>query len=367
MKIALLGDIGLFSRFSKMTANEFSEYYESYIDLVSDCDYVIGNLEVPFSNAREEFTAKSACIAACPSDQRKLSLLKLTHVNLANNHTGDYGREGYDLTIEILNKLNIEYFGIAGKQSFINTLGNKIALTGFCNMDSNPVYLYKHDEIGDKGINVANVPEIISTLLKNHQSGYLNILSFHSGLEHVHLPGLNDIKFTRLLSNIVPYIHYGHHPHVVQGYEKINSSHIFYSLGNFCFDDVYNSTSSKPLVKMSEQNKVCMIPILTIEKNEVQKVDFYWFRISEDKFEVLDPENNKLIQKVIHSLTNRSLESIHDERSDILKRYIKDRKSSRDIKWYLNRLNKKYVKLYLNTKRNLSVYRSNYANYLKHF
>ena len=41
-----------------------------------------------------------------------------------------------------------------------------------------------------------------------------------------------------------------HHPHVAQGIEMHKSSLIAYSLGNFCFDDVYTSVSKAPLVKL---------------------------------------------------------------------------------------------------------------------
>ena len=33
----------------------------------------------------------------------------------------------------------------------------------------------------------------------------------------------------------------GHHPHVLQGYEKVEDCHVFYSLGNVLFGDIENS------------------------------------------------------------------------------------------------------------------------------
>lgn len=365
MKIALLGDVGIFGRFAEMSESEFIEYYYNYLRLIDDCDFVIGNLEIPFSKKNKEFTAKSACLSAKPTDIEKLSSLKLTHVNLANNHIGDFGQEGYDLTISLLKKYGLEYFGVADKQSFIEFDGSKLAFSGYCNMDSNPVYLYGHDAIGEKGINVANVPKIISTFLKNHEQGFLNILAFHSGLEHVHLPGEMDQKFTRKLSKICPYIHYGHHPHVVQGYERLAGSHAFYSLGNFCFDDVYSEVSSKPLVEMTEQNKICLVPILTINCNIVEAIELNWFRIGDKRFEILDPLHNDFIKKVKHSLTNKSFEDIGRERSEILANHNLKRIKKRNIKWYLRRINFRYVKLYLNSKRNAKLYKSNYVDYLK--
>ncbi|MBA6412284.1 CapA family protein [Parahaliea sp. F7430] len=222
-----------------------------------------------------------------------------------------------------------------------------------------------HDDIGEKGVNVACVPEIESALSKNHADGFLNILSFHSGLEHVHLPGKMDYLFARRISKKVPYIHYGHHPHVPQSYETIDDSHIFYSLGNFCFDDVYSQVSSQPLVTMSEQNKICLIPILNITNNLVHKVELFWFKIGDIAFELLTPEKDNFITTVRNSLVDRALDDFIKERSEILKRHKKKRTASRDLEWYLKRLNIHYLKLALNSRRNAKLYRSNFVNYLK--
>jgi poly-gamma-glutamate synthesis protein (capsule biosynthesis protein) len=59
----------------------------------------------------------------------------------------------------------------------------------------------------------------------------------------------------RKLSNVAPFVLYGHHPHVLQGVEEAKDSLFAYSLGNFCFDDVYTNKSSEPLVKMTNNNK----------------------------------------------------------------------------------------------------------------
>ena len=70
------------------------------------------------------------------------------------------------------------------------------------------------------------------------------------------MPSSDDVKFARHLANQFNYVYYGHHPHVIQGFERVNKSTIFYSLGNFIFDDVYTSKDKeKPLIALSESNK----------------------------------------------------------------------------------------------------------------
>lgn len=365
MKIALLGDIGLFGKFDIERNNDIHSYFDAFTTLTNDCDYIVGNLESPFSQEFNDFKPKSAVIGSKVENMNTLKQLGITHVNLANNHIGDFGQEGYDLTKRILTENNIDYFGIEGIQSYIHHDTNKVCLSGFCNMDTNPVYLYQIDS-KHKGVNIADVDTIKNTLLQAHNKGYLNILALHTGLEHVHLPGTNDLKFCRYLSEQHPYILYGHHPHVVQGYEAINNSNLFYSLGNFCFDDVYSKASStEPLVKMSESNKLGLVPILTIEDNTVIDIELLWTYLGDEKMLILRDDGHPIIKKVKSCFNDQSLSDISDKRQLILDSLLQKRKSRRNLRWYINRLNTRYVRLYFEAKNNRRLYNKHYSDKLK--
>lgn len=362
MKVALLGDIGLFGRFDIKQNSDLNNYFSNYKAKIADCDFVIGNLEVPFTRKFKEFKPKSAVLGTSPENVNILKLLEITHVNLANNHVGDFGKEGYELTKKVLKKANIEFFGIEGIQNFIHYENNKICLNGFCNMNTSPVYLHGVDN-KKRGINIADADIIENTLAKSHNEGYLNILAFHTGLEHVHLPGKEDLAFCRYLAEKFDYILYGHHPHVVQGYEKHKNSNLFYSLGNFCFDDVYSKTDSvTPLVKMSEANKLGLIPILTIENNDVIDVELLWSYLGEDKMSIISPNDNPLIDIIVSSLVGKTLSEIEAERNLALKKHYSQRRALRNINWYTSRLNFRYARLFIEIKRNSHLYNKHYLS-----
>ena len=57
-------------------------------------------------------------------------------------------------------------------------------------------------------------------------------------------------KFSELGADLVV----GHHPHVVQGIEKINNTLVFYSLGNFIFDQYFNQPVRQGLVLQLMEN-----------------------------------------------------------------------------------------------------------------
>ena len=126
MRIALLGDIALFGCCSR------PDYFNSIEGYLSSFDYVVGNLETPFSLKRKTFGAKSAYICA---DPRFVSILKQLHINavtLANNHMFDYGKEGYELTKKLLEDNGIAWFGSEGRELQLELSGNRIAFAGYC-------------------------------------------------------------------------------------------------------------------------------------------------------------------------------------------------------------------------------------------
>lgn len=367
MKIALLGDIGLFGKFDLKQNEGIGDYFIDYKERIADCDFVIGNLEVPFTNKFREFKPKSAVIGSPIHNAVLLQHLELTHVNLANNHIGDFGIEGYNLTKKLLEISNISYFGIEGLKSFIHHENNKVCLTGFCNMNSNPVFLHGIDSKAH-GVNIADADTIDRELFETNSLGYLNILAFHSGVEHIHLPSIEDISFFRYLADKLDFVLYGHHPHVVQSFEKYNESILYYSLGNFCFDDVYSSTDKKkPLVRMTDANKLGLIPILNIEDNKVISVENVWTYMGDEKMLILREDEHPLINRIQLELKLSDLDcnDIDDMRKVDIENILKARKKSRDLKWYITRLNKRYVKLYIQSKSNYKLYNSKYLNKVK--
>lgn len=364
MKIALLGDIGLFGKFCVRNGINPEEYFLDFINKTKDCDFIVGNLETPFSEKFKEYTAKSACIGSFKENVEIINSLNVKYVNLANNHTGDFGAEGYKLTKKLLSDNHIKYFGVEGIKEYLEYDDNRICFSGFCNMDSNPVYLSKPEKNNDIGVNVVDVDNVVESLKESNSAGYLNIVAFHSGLEHVNLPGKADIYFARYLAESYDYILYGHHPHVVQAYEKFNNSHLFYSLGNFCFDDVYSSASKKPLVKMTEANKIGLVPILTIENNIVVHIENVWTYLGKDRMEIIDTDSSGIIDAV-KNIRLRDIDKVEADRKDMLSAWYSERKRKRSFAWYMKRLRFKYINLFFNAKRNRKLYEKHYLNKLK--
>ena len=216
--------------------------------------------------------------------------------------------------------------------------------------------------MGENGINILNVKEVERLMSENWEKGYFNIVSVHTGQEHVNYPNYDAIRMARKWAKQFDYVYYGHHPHVIQGMETIKNAHIFYSLGNFCFDDVYTSKSKKPLVKLSENNKTGMIVILDFDGNSLKSCKTVPFFMGEDKMEIRNDFHQQIDE--YSSALSMNWREYLSMRKKLLDAYIQQRKAKRNLTWYLKRLNLNSYIMIRNAKSNMKEYQANVKSYL---
>lgn len=343
MKLALLGDIALFGRCSSKSNSDIESYFGDVSELLGNYDLVVGNLETPFSRKKRTSGAKSAYICADDVDVRLLTLLNIDALCLANNHMYDYGVEGVTLTKRLLELHKIDYFGLDGKDWRYQDGTNRIAFTGCCCYSTNPLRTVPYGKEGVNEFNVARVSEILS---ENSKDGFLNILSVHAGIEHVNYPSYDTIAAARKFADVAPYIYYGHHPHVAQAVESYRGSLIAYSLGNFCFDDVYSSVSGdEPLVKLTENNRSSFILEIEIVENQIVSYNTIPIYIGKDKLHVGRGVQEDKLREYADAINRMSRLEYEQMRNKIIADRIAERASKRDIKWVIKRLRLRYVEL----------------------
>lgn len=361
MKIALLGDIALFGKFSMNENSLLKEYFKDVADLLSTYDMVIGNLETPFSVTKKSYGSKSAYISSDIENIELLKYLNIRYVNLANNHIFDYGNEGYLLTKKLLDENKIKYFGSEGMEQFVEFGHNKIALSGFCCYSTNPLKVVNDNSIGVNELNIERIGDLIK---KNNVNGYYNIVSIHAGQEHINYPNYDNVLMAHRLAEICPFTYYGHHPHVAQGIETIKNSVIAYSLGNFCFDDVPTIDGKDILIKLSENNKSSFILELTLENNKVISTDIIPIYISKNKMIIGKGTTKEQIEEYTKAIQSMNAKEYIAMRHSLLNNYIEDRKKKRDFNWYIKRLRPRYVKIILAAKSNSDKYNLNVKKFL---
>ncbi len=172
-------------------------------------------------------------------------------VSIANNHIMDCEQGGIADTIAELTKYNICYSG-GGKNradaieaKYYTVKGVKIGFLAYVDMP------FKFEEIPDSAAFPqpahGKVYEIKKEIKKAARKSDFIIVSFHWGEEYKHYPAKRQENLARAAVDAGAGLVLGHHPHVLQGIEKYKGKYIFYSLGNFVFDQ-YREKQTQSMV-----------------------------------------------------------------------------------------------------------------------
>lgn len=362
MKIALLGDIAPFGRYCIHKNPDVLTQFEGVRSFLRTHDLVVGNLEVPFTDDERPAGAKSAHIRSHPKNIELLRYLGVTHVTLANNHIGDFGLAGYRRTKAVLESAGIEWFGAEKKTIRLELDGEKVALIGYCSLNTNPARVGRG---GVQLLNLLDVDPVLADLQRECLDGYFPILAVHSGQEHVHTPSSEDVKFARGLASKFDYIYYGHHPHVVQGSEVIGNSVAFYSLGNFVFDDVYTSRdTANPLVRMSKENKTGAMASLTLDGGKIASWSIVPIYLGEERVDIGDDVVGFDAKPYNDALAAAGTPEYDDRRAGLINDYIQSRRALRDLKWYWRRLSLNSLGIILAARKNAGEHRNMFSSKL---
>ena len=233
--IGFTGDIA-FSEYTKDIYNKPDKIDKEIYDFFMNNDYNIINFESPVTEST--LSEKSALTHKSAPESLKYIKNKFNNpiLSLANNHMMDFGPRGLLDTLKYLKQEKIEYLG-AGKNEEEATkyiiIGNEIKV-GIIAVQYKDYYIATANSPGpaqNKHFNI--VKKKIKELRKKVD---WIVMIYHGGEEFINTP----MPYTRRMYK--KFLKWGvdvvvaHHPHTVQGYEKINNKMIFYSLGNFIFD-----------------------------------------------------------------------------------------------------------------------------------
>lgn len=203
--------------------------------------------------------------------------------SLANNHATDQGWDGRDTTIEALEKNDLGWCGHPSEADYGSVHYSKVG-------DKNYAFLCFHDVTYK--LNDDAAIELIKKIRPNVD--YL-IVSIHWGYEYKHTPDWNtEISPGRNFIDAGADFVIGHHPHVVQSFEIYNGKPIFYSLGNFVFDQYWSTETQEELAigivlddggKMSDDfsGKVYLFPMKS-EKSQSRLLNDSEYKVWIEEF-----------------------------------------------------------------------------------
>ena len=209
-----------------------------FATILEAADYRIGNLEVPVASSGHPHATKIVTFRAEPNTLTVLQG-RFDAVSLANNHSGDYGRDAFVETMQHLANAGIAYFGggrnlaEAHRPLWIEKNGLKIAVLGYNEFKPRafqagptwPGVAWSEDDL------------VIADIRAAKAAGADLVIPFmHWGWEKETQPTERQKTFARMMIDAGAALVVGGHPHVTQGAEIYQGKPIVYSLGNFVFD-----------------------------------------------------------------------------------------------------------------------------------
>lgn len=265
---SFVGDIML----GRFVGSKFQD--DNFKDLVNDSferafwgtDISWGNLEGPISDKKIEQNVDENDLSFLFSNEaiNALKEFKLNVVGLSNNHTLNDGEEGFKTTTEVLDKNGISWHGHPSEY-------NKNSVYRFDNGDVKVSLIGVHTLYGLSEADLANIDSIIKN---ENDSGYFVIVLPHWGIEYNITHSLAQEKYATRWVNSGAGLIIGTHPHVIQDSQVIYNKNsepvlVFYSLGNFVFDQYFSDETQTGLLlsgALSSDNLEIRIFALNLKK-----------------------------------------------------------------------------------------------------
>jgi poly-gamma-glutamate capsule biosynthesis protein CapA/YwtB (metallophosphatase superfamily) len=251
IRVAAVGDIMMGTTFPEpiLPPEDGATLFRAVAPLLAGHDIVFGNLEGPLTdvslspkcpkprdNGRPCFAFRTP-----PRFAARLAEAGFTAVNVANNHSLDFGMEGLDNTLEVLDAAGVKAVGGARVAEF-TVSDRSVAVAGFSY--SHPTR-YVHPLL-----DVEAAREIVAELKNEYD---LVVVSFHGGAEGAQAMRVTDaeeefmgenrgnvVRFARAAVDAGADLVLGHGPHVPRAIEVYRGKLIAYSLGNFAVYSMFN-------------------------------------------------------------------------------------------------------------------------------
>ncbi len=238
-------------------ANDFTLPFQNVKDVVSRADIAMANLESPFNNEGDHFVEGSLIFNADPQSVNGLKSAGFDILSTANNHALDQGIKGLNYTIDWLTSNNIIYTGTrhTTAQTVEPIIKDNDILFGFL--------AYSYTALNDGGKSTSPYINDFNDLtklkqdilgMKGHTADVV-IVNMHAGVEYKRTPSDSQVAFAHAAIDAGADLVIGHHPHWIQTVEQYKGKWIFYSLGNFVFDQMFEPETREGLTLLVTYDK----------------------------------------------------------------------------------------------------------------
>lgn len=258
MRIRFVGDISFNNRYID-SLESGAEPFKQIAPVLQDADLAVGNLECLTEGSAENETK----VPRIRTSVKALNALKNLHlglVSLATNHVYDNLEEGFHNTVKKLDELGIAHLGAsleannAVKPFVFEKNGLKIGFLNYVHEDTNP----KMPAEGKVYPNMYDLPEILDDIrsLKSEVDKVVLLLHWGGKCDYGYFPHKEQIDHAKQMVDAGADAIIGHHTHTFQSHLVYKNAPIYFSLGNFCFDDIVNGKNVWPIRKSGRKSGV---------------------------------------------------------------------------------------------------------------
>ena len=202
--------------FVKTVGEDYDYPFRNVAQFFANDDFTMVNLESVLADEGRAAGGKTFTFKGPTAYTRILTGSSVEAVTLANNHTEDYGKDGYASTTAALESAGVAFVEKDGTLLFTTESGLTIGIYAAT---------FKLDK-KDMEADIAELRTLGAEII---------VCAFHWGNEGQYRPTTEQQDNAHAAIDAGADIVYGHHPHVLQPIEEYNGGIIYYSLGNFSF------------------------------------------------------------------------------------------------------------------------------------
>ena len=242
MQIIIAGDICPQGRVAKaIEADQYDKVLGGVKEKTHIADYAVVNFECPVVEREGHPIAKCGPNLKCTiKGIEAIKWAGFDSVTLANNHFLDYGEEGVAETLAACRQYRVDTVGggmnitEASQILYKEIYGKTLAIINCCEHE------FSIATDSTAGSNPLNPVQQYYAIREAREKADYVLVIVHGGHEHYNLPSPRMQETYRFFIDAGADAVVNHHQHCYSGYEMYHGKPIFYGLGNFCFDKLYD-------------------------------------------------------------------------------------------------------------------------------
>lgn len=251
IRLIFVGDImldrGVRNSIVRNNSGDYGKLFE-HTGYLREADISFANLEGTIGTGTTERASKFF-FRMDPSGLLAMRDAGIDIVSLANNHIGDFSQKGFTETLRYLQENNIAASGAGANYTEATTprifdiRGIRIGYLAATDIGS--TWMNATDT--RPGILLASDKNLLEIIKQAKQSVDILIFSIHWGNEYSPVIKRQQTLAYSMIDAGVDIV-VGHHPHVIQKKEVYKGKLIYYSLGNFIFDQYFSPHTMRGMV-----------------------------------------------------------------------------------------------------------------------